>query len=80
MAHDLRPLKSWITEEFAPSVHVGPGAGDYARRGGGKHVEVYGAGDMACILYTLDDLNPTPTENATATIRNAKMISTDDVK
>ncbi len=64
MAYDLRPFTTWITEEFAPSVHVGQGAGDYTRRGGGEYVEVYGTGDMACILYTLDSLNPTPTENA----------------
>ena len=64
MAYDLRPFTSWIIDEFVPSVRVGSGAGDYARRVGGNYVEVYGTGDMACVLYTLDSLNPTPTENA----------------
>ncbi len=63
MAYDLRPFTTWIIEEFAPSVRVGQGAGDYTRRGGGEHVEVYGAGDMACILYTLGNLHPTPAES-----------------
>ncbi len=64
MAYDLRPFVRWIIDEFKPSVRVGSGAGEYARRVGGEFVEVYGAGDMACILYTLDELDPSESERA----------------
>ena len=64
MVYDVRPFVGWIIDELEPSVRVGSGAGEYARRVGGEFVEVYGAGDMACILYTLDELDPSESERA----------------
>jgi hypothetical protein len=51
---DIRPFEAWIVEEFLPSLWVGPGPADYARRPGDPDVGLYGTADVACLLYTLD--------------------------
>jgi hypothetical protein len=60
--YDLRDFVRWIVEEFEPSVRLPGPAGSYARLVGGTEVELYGASDMACVLYTIGRLSPTETE------------------
>ncbi len=55
---DIRPFERWIANEFLPSLKVGPGDADYARRPGDRAIALYGSADVACILYTLDRLDP----------------------
>jgi hypothetical protein len=57
---DLRELEAWIADDFIPSLRTGPQAGQYARRPGEPETALYGAADVACILYTLDCLEPSP--------------------
>jgi hypothetical protein len=54
---DLRPFVRWISDTFAPLVHIGPGPADYTDRAGSTDVALYGAADMACILYSIDALD-----------------------
>ena len=63
-ACDLREFVHWIITEFEPSVRLPGGAGRYARQPGQTTPELYGVADMACILYTLGKLHPTPMERA----------------
>lgn len=51
---DIRPFEAWIADEFVPSLWVGPGPADYARRPGDPDTALYGTADVACILYSLD--------------------------
>lgn len=62
MSYDLTEFVRWITEVYEPLVRVGTAAGDYARRVGDNTRELYGIADMACILYTIDELHPTESE------------------
>ena len=62
--YDLRDFVRWIVDEFEPSVRLPGPAGSYARLIGGTEVELYGASDMACVLYTIGRLNPTEAERA----------------
>jgi hypothetical protein len=50
---DIRPFEAWIVDEFLPSLWVGPGPADYARRPGDPDTALYGTADVACILYSL---------------------------
>ena len=52
----LGPFIAWIQDEYLPSVHVGPGPADFARRPGETVPALYGAADAACIMYSLDAL------------------------
>ncbi len=61
---DLREFANWIVNDFAPSVKLPGGAGNYARSPGQTTTELYGVADMACILYTLGALHPTEKERA----------------
>jgi len=54
---DLRPFVSWIHDEFLPSAKVGTGAARYAQRPGVSRASLYGTGDAACILHTIDKLD-----------------------
>lgn len=64
IALDLREFIRWVTESFEPSVRLPGGAGRYARKFGDAVPEIYGVADMACILYTIDQLNPSEAERA----------------
>lgn len=57
---DLRPFTAWIADEYLPSLLAGPAPAGYSRRPGISEPDVYGVGDVACILYTLGDLEPGP--------------------
>jgi hypothetical protein len=57
---DVRPFEAWIVDEYLPSLSVGPRPGEYARRPGETETALYGAADVACILYSLDRLDPSP--------------------
>jgi len=57
---DLRPFEEWLFEEFVPSLRTGPDAGSYAARLGEDTTALYGSADVACILYTLGQLDCTP--------------------
>src|ERR1017187_7814056 len=61
---DLREFAGWIVNDFAPTVKLPGGAGNYARSPGQTTTELYGVADMACILYTLGALHPTEKERA----------------
>lgn len=61
---DLREFAGWIVKDFAPTVKLPGGAGNYARSPGETATELYGVADMACILYTLGALRPTEPERA----------------
>lgn len=64
MAYDLSELVAWVLKELEPAVRVGRTAGQYASHVGGKEAALYGNADMACILYTLDALHPSPKQRA----------------
>jgi hypothetical protein len=57
---DLRPFEAWVLDEYVPSLRVDGPPGAYARRPGASAVALYGSADVACILYTLDRLDPAP--------------------
>lgn len=59
---DVRPFEAWIVDEYLPSLSVGPEPGAYARRPGETEIALYGVADVACILYSLDRLDPSPGE------------------
>ena len=61
---DLREFADWIVKDFAPTVKLPGGAGNYARSPGETATELYGVADMACILYTLGALHPDEKERA----------------
>jgi hypothetical protein len=61
---DVRPFEAWIVDEYLPSLRAGPGPGEYARRPGDGETALYGSADVACILYSLDRLDPPPEESA----------------
>jgi hypothetical protein len=63
-AWDVRPFLAWISDEYLPSLRAGPGPGEYARRPGDDDAALYGSADVACILYSLDRLDPSPEESA----------------
>jgi hypothetical protein len=56
---DLRGFVRWIVEEFERSVRLGGGAGRYPDAPGGADATLYGAADMACVLYAIGALQPT---------------------
>ena len=58
---DIRPFETWIVDSFLPSLWVGPGPANYARRPSDPATALYGAADVACILYTLDRLGDSAT-------------------
>jgi hypothetical protein len=59
---DLREFVRWILTEFEPTVRLPGGAGRYARAPGQTTTELYGVADMACNLYTLNELHPSEKE------------------
>jgi hypothetical protein len=59
---DLREFVQWIVTELEPSVRLSGGAGRYARKPGEKECEIYGTSDIACILYSIGRLRPSPRE------------------
>jgi hypothetical protein len=61
---DIRPFLAWIVDEYLPSLRAGPGPGEYARRPDETETALYGSADVACILYSLGRLNPSPRESA----------------
>jgi len=61
---DLREFTHWIVKDFEPTVKMPGGAGHYARSPGDTVTELYGVADMACILYTLNELMPAEKERA----------------
>jgi hypothetical protein len=61
---DVRPFETWIVDEYLPSLRVSARAGDYARRPGETESALYGAADVACILYSLGRLDPSADEAA----------------
>lgn len=63
-SYDLREFVQWIEKDLEPAVRLPGPTGSYAREFGGKIPELYGTADMACILYTIGKLNPSPEERA----------------
>lgn len=61
---NLRGFVRWILDEFEPSVRLPGGAGRYARQPGQTTPALYGVADMACTLYTIGALRPSPTQRA----------------
>jgi hypothetical protein len=61
---DLRGFVRWIVEEFEPSARLAGGAGRYPDAPGGKEATLYGAADMACVLYAVGALHPTEKQRA----------------
>lgn len=61
---DARPFVRWIVEEYEPATQVTRQAGAYGRRPGSPRIELYGAADMACVLYTIRRLRPGPQARA----------------
>jgi hypothetical protein len=61
---DVRPFEAWIADEYLPSLRAGPRRGEYARRPGDGEAALYGSADVACILYSLDRLDPSREESA----------------
>lgn len=59
---DIRPFEAWIADDFLPSLWVGPGPANYGPRPSDHATALYGAGDVACILYTLDRLDDSATK------------------
>lgn len=53
LTFDVQPFVSWITNEYLPSVRVGRGQADYARRPGESVPALYGVADAACVQYTV---------------------------
>ena len=61
---DLRGFVRWILDEFQPSVRLPGGAGRYAGAPGQTAPKLYGIADMACVLYTIGALHPSPKARA----------------
>jgi hypothetical protein len=61
---DVRPFEAWIMDEYLPSLSAGPGPGEYARRPADGETALYGTADVACILYSLGRLDPSPQDAA----------------
>jgi hypothetical protein len=61
---DLRGFVRWIVEVLEPSVRLAGGAGRYPDAPGGTEATLYGAADMACVLYAIGALHPTEKQRA----------------
>ena len=59
---DLREFILWIREVYGPSVRILPLERKYMSAPGMKENALYGVADMACILYTIDDLDDSDAE------------------
>lgn len=61
---DARPFVAWIRDTYEPACRVGAEAGHYGRSPGRAHPLLYGVADLACIRWTIDELEPTVAERA----------------
>lgn len=59
MSLDVRPFVSWIVNEYEPAVRVSTEAGAYASVPGSRTIDLYGASDLACVLWSIRRLRPT---------------------
>jgi hypothetical protein len=64
MVCDLRGFVRWIEHVFEPSARLAGGAGQYPDAPGGTEATLYGAADMACVLYAIGALHPTEKQRA----------------
>ena len=61
---DMRDFVRWILDDFEPSIRMPGGAGRYPRQPGQTATALYGVADMACVLYTVGALHPSPQARA----------------
>ena len=54
---DARPFIDWIRTVYEPACRVGDAVGAYGRSPGRRHAHLYGTSDMACVRWTIGDLD-----------------------